>query len=223
LLIVVVAITAARFAWIFGSNLLLAMRARIDPGQMAKDEGPLDTGSAIVMSWAGMRGVVTLAVALSLPEDIPGRDLMLLIAFGVILITVVVQGSTLALVIRLTGVRPTEADAPPLDMIAAERAMGRAQLAAVERLARAPDGTILHPRLLEQYTRRVTVGETFDGTLQERTEAIESHFTLVIAAVTAGRAELVRLHRAQQIDDETLHSLERDLDLEELGAISNMA
>jgi CPA1 family monovalent cation:H+ antiporter len=206
----------ARVAWIFGMNALLALRVRIRPNR----EGPLDVGSAIVMSWAGMRGVVTLAVALSLPADMPGRDLMLLIAFGVILVTVVLQGSTLGLVIRLTKVRPTDADSAPLDITAAEQAMGRAQLAVIERLARDADGTVVHPRLLEQYTRRVTVSENFAGTAEERTEAIEAHFNLVIAAVTAGRAELVRLHRAHQIDDETLHSLERDLDLEELGAIS---
>ena len=219
LLAIIGATIAARFTWVFGSNLFLWLRARMQPGH----EGPLDTGSAIVMSWAGMRGVVTLAVALSLPDAMPGRDLMQVIAFGVILVTVVVQGSTLGLAIRLTAVRPTAADAPPLDLIAAEQAMMRAQLAVVETLARAADGTVLHPRLLEQYTRRVTVGEAFDGTPQERVEAIAAHYSLIIAAVTAGRAELVRLHRAHQIDDETLHSLERDLDLEELGAISNMA
>ncbi len=46
---------------------------------------------------------------------------------------------------------------------------------------------------------------------------------LVLKAVAAGRAELIRLHRAGDIDEETLHELERDLDLEELGAISAMA
>jgi CPA1 family monovalent cation:H+ antiporter len=48
--------------------------------------------------------------------------------------------------------------------------------------------------------------------------AIASHFDVIIAAVAAGRAELVRLHRAGCIDDETLHDLEHDLDLEELAA-----
>jgi CPA1 family monovalent cation:H+ antiporter len=43
---------------------------------------------------------------------------------------------------------------------------------------------------------------------------------VILAAIAAGRAELVRLHRTHQIDDETLHDLERDLDLEELGAIA---
>ena len=49
---------------------------------------------------------------------------------------------------------------------------------------------------------------------------LNAHFDIVIAAVAAGRAELVRLHRAHEISDETLHNLERDLDLEELGAIA---
>ena len=175
------------------------------------------------MGWAGMRGVVTLAVALTLPEAMPGRDFMLLAAFGVILVTVVVQGSTLGLVIRWTGVQQTPDDAPPLDMTAAETAMLKAQLRAVETLARAPDGTIIHPRLLDQYTRRATIVEQYTGTATERTEAIAAHFDVIIGAVAAGREELVRLHRAHQIDDETLHSLERDLDLEELGAISAKA
>jgi CPA1 family monovalent cation:H+ antiporter len=54
--------------------------------------------------------------------------------------------------------------------------------------------------------------------VEERNVAIASHFDVIIAAVAAGRAELVRLHRAGRIDDETLHDLEHDLDLEELAA-----
>jgi monovalent cation/hydrogen antiporter len=136
---------------------------------------------------------------------------------------VIVQGSTLGLVIRWAGVRQSAADAAPMDMVAAETAMMKAQLVAVEQLARDADGTVIHPRLLEQYTRRVTVTENYQGTLEARQGDIDAHFNVIIAAVAAGRRELVRLHRAHQIDDETLHSLERDLDLEELGAISAKA
>jgi CPA1 family monovalent cation:H+ antiporter len=213
---IVLGLTAARFAWVFGSNFLLriASRARLTR------QRPLDRGDAIVMGWAGMRGVVTLAVALSLPEQMPARDFMLLAAFGVIFVTVVVQGSTLGLVIRFSGVRQTEADAAPMNLTAAENSVMRVQLAAVEKLARDSAGTVIHPRLLDQYSRRVSVGENYQGTSEERENAIAAHFDVVIAAVTAGRHELLRLHRAHQIDDETLQSLERDLDLEELAAVS---
>ena len=110
-----------------------------------------------------------------------------------------------------------------MDLFAAEQAMMRAQLAAVERLARDADGTVVHPHLLRRYTIRATVGETFTGTPEERTHAIATHFDVIIGAVEAGRAELVRLHRADRIDNETLRSLELDLDLEELGAESAKA
>ena len=219
LLAIVVALTIARFAWIFASDAVLRGLRHFGIGR----EEPLGAACATVMGWAGMRGVVTLAAALTLPEDFPGRDFMLIAAFGVILVTVLVQGSTLGLVIRWTGVRRTETDGPPMDLHAAERAMMKAQLVAVERLARDADGTILHPQLLRRYTARATVGESFAGTAEERTHAIASHFDVIIGAVVAGRAELVQLHRAHRIDNETMRSLELDLDLEELGAISAKA
>jgi Na+/H+ antiporter len=213
---IVLGLTAARFAWVFGSNFLLRIASR---AKLTRHE-PLDRSSAVVMSWAGMRGVVTLAVALSLPEQMPARDFMLLAAFGVIFVTVVVQGSTLGLMIRISGIRQTEAEAAPMSVIAAENAVRRAQLAAVEQLARDSEGTVIHPRLLDHYSRRVSVAESFQGPSEARASAIAAHFDVVIASVAAGRRELVRLHRANQIDDETLQSLERDLDLEELAAIS---
>jgi CPA1 family monovalent cation:H+ antiporter len=216
LLAIVLALTAARFAWIFGAKLITHMLAAAGLSK----EAPIAANEAIVMSWAGMRGVVTLAIALSLPESMPERDFMLLAAFGVILVTVVIQGSTLGLMIRWTGVRPGEADAAPIGLLEAEGSMMRAQLVAVEQLARDGDGTVIHPMLLERYTRRAAAAERYEGTTQQLVDDVAAHFDVVIAAVAAGRQELVRLHRAHQIDDETLLSLERDLDLEELGAIS---
>ena len=107
-----------------------------------------------------------------------------------------------------------------IDLHAAETMLFRAQLAVVEREAVAADGTVIHPQLLRRYRTRATAADAFDGTVEERDSAIASHFNVIIAAVTAGRAELVRLHRAGSIDDETLHDLEHDLDLEELAAVA---
>ena len=215
-LAVVVAVTLARFAWVFGSDAVLGALRRAG----WRGAEPLGPPAAIVMSWAGMRGVVTLAVALTLPEAMPGRDLMLVTAFAVILVTVLVQGTTLGVVIRLAGLREDEQARPPLDLFAAEAALLRAQVAAVEQKAYAADGSLLHPRLLDSYRRRASISTGFSGGVEERHLAIAAHFDVVLAAIAAGRAELVRLHRAHQIDDETLHDLERDLDLEELGAIA---
>lgn len=219
LLAIVVALTAARFAWVFASDWVVGLLFRLGLGR----ERPMGPACATVMGWTGMRGVVTLAAALTLPANFPQRDFMLLAAFGVILVTVLVQGSTLGILIRWLGVRRAEEDEPPMTLTAAENAMMRAQLKAVERLAHDADGNLIHPQLLHRYTARATVGENFSGTDDQRTMAIASHFNVIIGAVAAGRAELVRLHRTHQIDNETLRSLELDLDLEELGAESAKA
>lgn len=213
---VIVAMMLARFAWVFGTDALLGWARR----RGWDSPEPLGGRAATVMSWAGMRGVVTLAVALSLPDTMPGRDLMLVIAFAAILGTVLLQGTTLGLVIRWADLREDVRAHPPLDLFAAEAVMLRAQRDAVEARAYAADGALLHPRLLDSYRRRASLSADFSGDADGRQESIDAHFDVILAAVAAGRAELVRLHRSHQIDDETLHDLERDLDLEELAAIA---
>ncbi|WP_061933167.1 Na+/H+ antiporter [Aureimonas sp. AU22] len=214
---IIVAMTLARFAWVFGCDAAVAALRRLTPSSAM----PLGSGSAFVLSWAGMRGVVTLAVALTVPETMPGRDLMLVAAFAAILVTVLFQGTTLGLVIRAAGLTDRGVR-PPLSLGEAEAAVARAQLGAVAARAHAPDGTLVHPRLLDTYTRRAEQTANYMGNEDTFGPAIMEHFDIVVDAVKAGRMELVRLHRAHQIDDETLHDLERDLDLEELAARAAM-
>jgi CPA1 family monovalent cation:H+ antiporter len=57
-------------------------------------------GSGLVISWAGMRGIVTLAAALALPGDFPARDLIVVTAFSVVLGTLLIQGLTLKSLLR---------------------------------------------------------------------------------------------------------------------------
>jgi CPA1 family monovalent cation:H+ antiporter len=211
---VVAAITIARFAWVFGSDALLTFLRRTG----AKRARPLGWRQATVLGWTGMRGVVTLAVALTLPQAMPGRDLMLVAAFAVILVTVIVQGGSLGWLIR--RVRPADEDAPaPMDLPASEAAVARAKLAAAETRAYAPDGTLIHPQLLQTYRERAAATERYAENSDAFMTRIQPHFDLVLAVIAAGRAELIRQHRAGQIEDEVLHDLERDLDLEEMGVI----
>jgi CPA1 family monovalent cation:H+ antiporter len=165
-----------------------------------------------------MRGVVTLAVALTLPEAMPGRDLMLVAAFAAILVTVIVQGGSLAWLIR--RVRPLDVDPPaPMDLPAAESAVANAKLAAAERLAFDAHGKLIHPQLLESYRKRAAATERYADDADAFMDGIRSHFDVMLAAVAAGRRELIRLHRKKLIEDEVLHDLERDLDLEEMGIV----
>src|SRR4051812_12260511 len=62
-------------------------------------------GSGLVVSWAGMRGIVTLAAALALPQEFPSRDLIVLVAFSVVLGTLVLQGLTLKPLLRMLALK----------------------------------------------------------------------------------------------------------------------
>lgn len=210
------AVVISRFVWVFGAEALSALAWRLlgrsaHPGQL--------TGS-IAMGWAGMRGVVTLAIALSLPEDMPARELILIAAFAVILVTVLVQGTTLGPLIRLLQVG-TESPVDDTTMTRAQAAahMTTAQLAVVQVLASDVDGVVLHPRLLEQYSHRALIAMRFS---QEGTTMMgkrDAHYEVVLAAISAGRREVLRLHRSGQIADDVLQALEHDLDQQEVASL----
>ena len=217
--VIVLALTVARFAWVYGSDAVIALQRKLG----SRHFEPVGPRAAAVLSWAGMRGVVTLAVALSVPATMPGRDFILVTAFAVILITVLVQGTTLGLVIRWAQPVETPINMPRLDMSQAEAAMALAQLKLVEAKAYAMDGTLIHPMLLERYRRRASASKDYAGKEAEYRPRLHAHFDLVLEAVSVARGELLRLHRAGEIDDRTLHELERDLDIEELGATSAKA
>lgn len=219
MLAVLATLVVARFAWVFGGELVI--RACRAAG--LKRAEPLGAGGAAVLSWAGVRGVVTLALALSVPAGFPGRDLILVTAFAVIVGTVLLQGTTLGRVIGWAKLTEPEAEKPRLSMSQAEAAMAQAQFAVVQRLAHDREGALIHPMLLERYQRRATAIIDYAERTAEFTPLLHAHFDVVLEAVAAGRRELIRLHRAGDVDDETLQELERDLDLEELSAISAKA
>jgi CPA1 family monovalent cation:H+ antiporter len=102
---------------------------------------------------------------------------------------------------------------------ASEAAIARARTEAVEAHAFAPDGTLIHPQLLEQSRRRLEVIQRYAADADTFMVGVRTHFDVVLIALAAGRAELIRIHRAGLIEDEVLHDLERDLDVEELGII----
>jgi len=217
--LILLALTVARFAWVYGCDAVVALQHRLGFQRFE----PMGPRAAAVLSWAGMRGVVTLAVALSVPEAMPGRDFILVTAFAVILVTVLVQGTSLGLIIRWARPEEVAVNRARLGMSQAEAAMAQVQLQVVEAKAYADDGTLIHPMLLERYRRRASASKNYADDEAQYQPALHAHFDLVLEAVAAGRGELLRLHRAGEIDDRTLHELERDLDIEEIGATSAKA
>ncbi|AIT22957.1 Na+/H+ antiporter [Burkholderia thailandensis] len=210
---VLVAVVASRFVWVFAVELLKAPVARVRGRGLRGD-----WKAATVMSWAGMRGVVTLTIALSLPDAMPGRDLILVAAFAVILVTVLLQGTTIGPLIRLLKLRDPGRAAHHLTEPQTWARVEAAQLAAIQPLVHDAEGNVIHPRLLEQYTYRANVTARHQNEPAFPQSEREAHYDVVLAAIAAGRAELLRLHRGGQIHDEMLYLLERDLDLQEIAA-----
>lgn len=88
------AVVALRIAWVFASRLLL-VRPGPDP-----TTAPPPLSSTFIISWAGMRGVVTLAAAFVIPTSVDHREVMLLVAFTVVAGTLYGQGLTLPWLVR---------------------------------------------------------------------------------------------------------------------------
>src|SRR5262245_9533625 len=91
ILLLLLALTLARFICSFACVGVIVLLRRLGWRRFET----MGWRASTVLGWAGMRGVVTLAVALSLPADLTGRDFILLAAFAVILVTVLLQGTTL--------------------------------------------------------------------------------------------------------------------------------
>jgi monovalent cation/hydrogen antiporter len=212
---IIATVIVSRFVWILPATYV--PRALI-PSLRRRDPYPR-LAVPIVMSWAGMRGVVSLAAALALPEEFPARDFILATTFAVILVTVLVQGATLAPLIRALRLGNfTQQQADTLSEAQARARMAAAQLEEVERLSARDDQTQRHPRLVEQYSYRARAATRFSEAAESLAGHRRDHFTVVLAAVAAGRAEILRLYSAGSIHDSVLEALEHDLDLEEMSA-----
>jgi CPA1 family monovalent cation:H+ antiporter len=173
-------------------------------------------GSGLVVSWAGMRGIVTIAAALALPEaadgtQFPYRDLILLAAFGVVLGTLVVQGLTLGPLMRRVCLNPDTSVEREIGV--ARAATARAALAA---LADSPDHDAAE-MLRREYQARLSLGEF--AAREGGAELPESTLArLQQAAVAAQRAALYDLRRRELIGDDAFHAIEAEIDVLDLTA-----
>ena len=97
---VLVTVILVRFAWHMSLNGFVRWRDRRFGFKPPRPMLRPSVGSGVVISWAGMRGVVTLAAAIALPPAFPFRNLIVLTAFSVVLGTLVIQGLTLKPLLR---------------------------------------------------------------------------------------------------------------------------
>jgi CPA1 family monovalent cation:H+ antiporter len=176
-----------------------------------------------VVSWAGARGVVPLAAALSIPlttqdgTPLPHRDLVLLLASAVIVITLVVQGFTLAPLVKRAGIAVAPADIEQ-EVGLAQRRLTNAGLAHLDQLAglEAAAEPILEQLRDRLRARLARLGHPDDDQPDSAATAAQ-YRTLRRDLLAVQSLELARLYEAGQITDATRRRLQRDLDLEDAG------
>jgi monovalent cation/hydrogen antiporter len=218
---VCVTVVAVRLAWVFPGTYLPRW---LIPGLAKRDPSP-SPRVVVIIGWAGMRGVVSLAAALALPftaggQPFPGRDLIIFLTFAVILVTLVGQGLTMPLLIRRLGVGDDGSEAH--EEVHAREEANQAALARLDELAIEWPG---HLELIDNIRARHQHAaehlehehEDFPAEQAPDQEAIE-HAAIYAAVISSQRAAVIDLRDQGVISDKALRIVERELDLEELRA-----
>ncbi|MER6672457.1 Na+/H+ antiporter [Streptomyces sp. NPDC000983] len=218
-------VVVSRFVWVYPATFLPWMlSARI----REREENPTWKGPFII-AWAGMRGVVSLAIAFSIPltvhggEEFPERNLILFLTFTTVIGTLVVQGVTLPPLIRLLKLPGRDVQAETLAEANAQAQASRAAERRLDELLTDERNTLPQPladrlrTVLERRRNAVwerlgqvnpVTGETVDDTYRRLSREM----------IGAEREVFVRLRDGRYIDDEMLRTLLRRLDLEEAAA-----
>lgn len=211
---VVVTVICARFVWLVGSDLVWTVLSRFGIHPRHLPSLPM----TVIVSWAGMRGVVTLAAALSLPVDFPGRDLILASAFGVILVTVLVQGTTLPLLVKMFPSVSLKSNS----QLARDEVNVRKKVAVIQYQAMLDHchatRTRRRPRVSDRDLFSVEAGPHFDTAPERRRPLSADHFDAILCAIRVGRAEVLKMYRGGYVSDRIMKNIEQDLDLQEIAA-----
>ncbi|MGE9781541.1 cation:proton antiporter [Janibacter sp. G368] len=205
-LAILVTVLVLRPLWVFPFRWLRAMASRRERDRLAP------AGEGAVVSWAGMRGVVTLAAALLLPPDTPHRPTLVLIAMVVTIGTLLIQGTTLPALARALGVSGPD---PREDALQEATVTQAAVGAGLRRLDELPDvDRDVADRLREQARMRVNrVWERLGHGDAESPS--DTYRRLRLPMLQAERAELLRIRDEGLVDHEVLTTVLAALDVEE--------
>jgi Na+/H+ antiporter len=213
-LAVLVTVTLTRFAWVMGVNAAVRYKISLFGFHPPRPMAQPTVRGAIIVSWAGMRGIVTLAAAFALPEKLadgspfPYRDLILLTAFCVVFGTLVVQGLTLKPLIRAMQLQ--DGDPVGAEVKLARMESHRAALSAIE------DETSDHAIILRKKYRAMV--ESSESSPSEHAFDEQPGNRARLKAIAAARNKVNELRLQGTIGDDAYHVLEEELDWAELSA-----
>ena len=207
---VLFAVVVVRFAWVMCYYAVVRWKIRHFGFHPRRPRQPPSLPGALIVSWSGMRGIVTLAAALALPAELNGRafpfrDLIVLTAFAVVLGTLVMQGLTLRPLLRALDLNEE-------DPVAQEAAMAR-DLALQAALA-----TLDRDRSEAARSVWEELAAHLHGSSGEPEEASADHTELHSRALAAARQVIFDLRATDEIGDDAFHQLEEEFDWIEMGS-----
>lgn len=201
---VLVVVIVARLVWVASYVVIIRWFSRFGNEDRRRDAPTF--GGAVLVGWCGMRGLVTLVVAIALPANFPGRDPIVLAAFAVVLGTLVLQGMTLKPLLRILNF---EKDTT-IDREVAQARVAIMQ-AALDVLSRKTSAAAAVVR--EQYEAQRVIAEN-----PEDAQAATEYDRLRLYAIDRQRDTLEELRSNGTIGDEAYHRLEEEIDWAELAA-----
>jgi monovalent cation/hydrogen antiporter len=206
---ILLTVVLVRVAWItFYRTTLRALIAHgvyhpKDPKQVASPKGGL------IVSWCGMRGLVTLATAFALPENFPYRDFIVFSAFAVVLGTLVVQGLTLRPLILAFDLK--DDDPVGIEVARARAVAYRAALDAIE------DDPSEEAEILRLEYRAILMQTDDDPNGGVANGELPAD-PLRRRGIAAARKSIFDLRATEVIGDDAFHRIEEELDRAELSA-----
>ncbi|MDB5607860.1 MAG: sodium:proton antiporter, partial [Bradyrhizobium sp.] len=198
-----------RMVWVMSYNTVLRFSIARFGFHPRRPMSPPSVAGGIVVSWCGMRGIVTLAAAFALPEGFPYRDLILLTAFAVVLGSLVIQGLTLRPLVSALRLKDD-------NLLAAEVARARAVAyrAALDEIDGDPSEEAEILRLEYRALLLRAEGDPDGGVSSGELPADP----LRRRAIGAARQSMLRLRQSEDIGDDAFHQIEEELDWAELSA-----
>ncbi|MDP9043115.1 MAG: Na+/H+ antiporter [Bacteroidota bacterium] len=207
-----------RFIWIIPGSLIPSMSKRINKKR------PFNQRNLIIFGWSGMRGVVSMAAALSIPFVLPGgapfphRNLIIYITFCVILTTLILLGFSLPWVIKKLKIEPYS--------IAAEEYEIRTQVVNNTIQHIEENLSLLNTELLNNIKTKYEIkykrlqrtdlpADYFGGKATGVANIFNEYSKIQIDLIAVERKTLKQLHRQGEASEEIIRKIEKELDLEE--------
>ena len=172
--------------------------------------------TGFVVSWAGMRGVVTLAAVFLLPEETPQREVLRLAAFTVVAGTLLIHGTTLPWIVRRLGLPGPDPAEDALQAASLVTEASRAGLARLEEIRTPDDPEEVIDELRQRADRRANmVWERLGRSHVEIEPPSIAYRRLRMQMLMAEREAIIRARDAGTVDDEVLRAAMASVDLEE--------